>query len=107
MQRIWALIVVAIVGCAGERSLPVSDAVGQEPTCVDTDISRLPISEEDLRERITQLTGYDRGYEIDRICKLDGEYLVGIIPPEQKRHGIFSVLLIVNSRGDVRIFPSQ
>ncbi len=106
MPRIWSLIAVVIAGCSS------GNAAGQEsaaiaPSCVEVAISELPISENSLRERISELTGYQSEYELGRPCRFGGGYLLRMIPPKEHRHGIFTVLFLIGADKEVRIVPSQ
>lgn len=107
MQRIWALIVAMIVGCSSGNGLARQEGAGTDSSCMEVAISDLPISEDALRKRISELTGYMSGYELERPCRHGDGYLLRVVPPKERRHGIFTVLLAIDADGEMRVVPSQ
>lgn len=107
MQRIWALIAVVIVGCSSRNGLASQEGAETDSSCMEVAISDLPISEDSLRKRISELTGYESGYELRKPCRYGDEYLLRVIPPKERRHGIFTVLFVIGADGEMRVVPSQ
>lgn len=107
MQRVWTLIAAGMVGCSGGNGLVDQKDTGVSAGCTEVSISDLPISEVSLRRHVSELTGYESGYELGRPCRYGDGFLVRVVPPEDRRHGIFTVLLMIDEKGGVRVAPSQ
>lgn len=113
MQRLWSLIVfLFLLSCARDNKLNglVADESNNERdgVCIDVEFKDLPISQGELFGEIERVTGYQRDeIEIQRLCKYEDSYLLGILPPIRGRHGINSLLLIIDNHGKVEASPSM
>lgn len=115
LMRGW-VVILAIVLAAACHPVGISDepqsvslsSTGGGSDCVDVGFDELPIDEARLFEEVDTLTGYARDQlEVQRLCKYKDDFLLGILPPQDRRHGLHSLLIIIDLDGEVTISPSM